>query len=544
MKGKRITALLLAAVMTVGLLSGCGLGKAPDGEGDASNSTGDGVLQLAVQARGYGNEYLYQLASAYTAKTGVKTEVVKSVADGSSYQAALKAGEKHNEVDIVFDIWSDAMVAVATSNYVQGYERAMLPLTDIFNEVPEGYDTDKTLKELMMPAALKACTWGGDEEGYGDGNQYFASYMMAMEGLIYNAALFDKYGLEEPKTTTEFFALLDKLKTIENGSYAQNDDGYTIYPYVYSSGGGYMEYMATVWWAQYDGLETFNLIAQGKDANGNYSADSVKSAGKLSALTHASKLLAQSSGYSDTACYGMSFTNAQVKFLDNQAFMISSGDWIEREMEGTFENVDLDVAFMRIPVNSDIVQRCDSVTTEERLVETIAYIDGDTTTRPDYLSDADLKLISEARSFYSSESSTHIAYVPVYSDMAEEAKDFLRFMYSKEGQEIVMEYSYGNMAPLNVSASEFSGYAELSSLQQSKYEMIESATGLTVVGRDYSHPMAYAGGHTLWEGSMESVFGVVETSKTFRTPMEKWLEDYENVSLTWTNTMKSAGVSN
>ncbi len=539
---RKILSLGLVAIMILQLLTGCSLGRVQEGVG--SNSAGEGVLQLAIQARGYGNEWLYKLAEAYQKKTGTETKVVKSVADGSVFQNSLKAGAKHNDVDIVFDIWYECMVAVATANYTQGYERAMLPLTDIYNKVPEGYGTDKTLKELMMPAALKAVTWGSKDGEYGDGNQYFASYMTAMEGLLYNVSLFDKYDLEEPKTTTEFFALMDKMKKIENGSYAKNDGGNIIYPYVYSGGGGYMEYMATAWWAQYDGLEVFNNVMQGKDANGNYSADCVKSEGKLSALTHASKLLAYDSGYSDSASSTQSFTNAQVKFLDNQAFMMSSGDWIEREMEGNFSGTELQIAFMRIPVNSDIVQKCDSVKTDAQLVEVISYIDGDTATKPSYVSDADLALIKEARSFYSSEASTHIAYIPVYSDMAEEAKDFLLFMYSKEGQEIVMNNSYGNMAPLQVAASEFNGFDKLSVLQKSKYEMIESSVGLTFVGRDYSHPMAYAGGMKLWTSAMEGSFGVIKTSKSYMTPMDKWLADYEKVLLTWDNTMKSAGVSN
>lgn len=538
---KRILSIGLILLLLAQLLTGCSLGRVQEGVG---SSSGEGVLQLAVQARGYGNEWLYKLAEAYEKKTGTKTEVVKSVADGTVFQNSLKAGKEHNDVDIVFDIWYECMVAVATANYTKGYERAMLPLTDIYDKVPEGYGTDKTLKELMMPSALKAATWGSEGGEYGDGNQYFASYMTAMEGLLYNVSLFEKYDLTEPKTTTEFFALMDKMKTIEKGSYAKNKDGNTIYPYVYSGGGGYMEYMATAWWAQYDGLEVFNNVMQGKDASGNYSAACVKSEGKLSALTHASKLLAYDSGYSDSSCNTQNFTNAQVKFLDNQAFMMSSGDWIEREMEGNFAGADLQIAFMRIPVNSDIVQKCDSVKTEAQLVETIAYIDGDTDARPAYLSDADLELIKEARSFYSSEASTHIAYIPVYSDMAEVAKDFLLFMYSKEGQEIVMASSYGNMAPLNVAVSEMEGYEELSVLQKSKYEMLESSAGLTFVGRDYSHPMAYAGGMKLWTSSMEGSFGVITSSKSYMTPMEKWLADYDKVSVTWDNAMKSAGVSN
>lgn len=543
---KRGIALALSAVMILQMLTGCSLGKAKEGGENSVGNSGDGVLKLAVQARGYGDEYLKQLAKAYEEKTGVKTSLVKSIADGSALRAGLQAGEKNNDIDIIFDIWPTAMGVLATANYVKGYERAFLPISDIYDKVPEGYGTDKTLEELMMPYALRASTWGGKDAGFGDGEQYFVCYATGMEGLIYNVSLFEKYNLTEPKTTNEFFALMEKMKKLENGSYAKNAEGHDIYPYVYSGKANYSNYLATAWWAQYDGINNFNLALEGKDASGNYTANSVKAVGRLSAMTLVSKLLNQKSGYADTTNYSISFTDVQLKFLDNQAFMMSTGDWIEREMEANFEGESLNIAFMRIPINSDIILNCDSVTTEEQLVETITYIDGETTTRPSYLSDADLARIKEARSVYCSEGNQHIAYIPVYSDMAEEAKDFLLFMLSKEGQEIMTEYCYGNMAPMNVDVTQFRTYDSLSSLQLSKYEMVVSEVGLGLVGNNYSHPMAYVGGVQTFYNvpSFESAFGVVETSSSFMTPEEMWQADYERMAANWSTNMQKAGVSN
>ena len=48
----------------------------------------------------------------------------------------------------------------------------------------------------------------------------------------------------------------------------------------------------------------------------------------------------------------------------------------------------------------------------------------------------------------------------------------------------------------------------------------------------------------LWTTSMEGSFGIITSSKSYMTPMEKWLADYDKVSTTWDNAMKSAGVSN
>ena len=538
---KRVLTMVLSALVATQVLTGCSLGKAQQG-----GEVAEGTLQLGVCARGYGDEYLKQLAKAYEEKTGVKTVLVKSIADGSALRAGIQAGEKNNDIDIFFDIWPTAMSALATANYVEGYERAFLPISDVYDKVPEGYGDNKTVEELMMPYAIKASTWGGAEAGYGDGEQYFVCYATGMEGLMYNVSLFEKYKLTVPKTTNEFFALMEKMKTLEKGSYAKNEEGYDIYPYIYSGKANYSNYLATAWWAQYDGIDNFNLALEGKDASGQYTANSVKAVGRLSAMTVVSKLLNQKNAYVDSSNYSTSFTDVQLKFLDNQAFMMSTGDWVEREMEANFTGESLNIAFMRIPVNSDIILNCDSITTEAQLVETIAYIDGETTTRPSYLSDADLARIKEARSVYCSEGNQHIAYIPVYSDMAEEAKDFLLFMLSKEGQEIMTEFCYGNMAPMDVDVTQFRTYDSLSSLQLSKYEMLVSDVGLGLVGNNYSHPMAYAGGVQTFYNvpNFESAFGVVETSSSFMTPEQLWQADYERMANNWNLYMTRAGVAN
>ncbi len=539
---KKLLAMVVVFTVLAQVLTGCSLGRASGNEGGNAGEKGT-VLQIGIEAKGYGDEFAYKLAEAFQAKTGIKTEVAKSSA-GEWTVAALTSGAKNNDIDVFFDIRDTAMKDIAVSHYLEGYERAYVDLSDLYDEVPEGYNTDKTLEELFDSYAVRACTWDVENEGFGDGKQYFVSYVAGMEGLMYNADLFEKYNLSVPKTTTEFFALLDQLKTIEKGGLAKNDDGRKIYPYVYSNTVRYTEFMSRVWWAQYDGLEAFNNVYEGKNAQGEYTAESAKTAGKLSALTHTAKLLAQDSGYTDPVAVGENFTNVQVMFLDNQAFMTTTGDWVEREMSGNFSGNAPDIAFMRIPLNSDIIKKCDTVTTEERLVETVKYIDGDVAERPAYLSDADLALLSEARSIYSSEGNQHVAYIPAYSNMIDEAKDFIRFMLSKEGQEIMLQYSYGNMAPIITDVSKFKGYDSLSTLQKSKYEMMNTGSGLTFVGENRSHPMAYAGGLEAFQSSMEVAFGSVKTSKSYKAPMEYWEDDYQEVTGIWDDAVQKSGIKN
>ncbi len=540
MKGKmKLISVVLVLTLAITMMTGC---KGSSTGGGGNSSGGSGVLQIGVENKGYGDQFAYKLAEAFEAKTGIKTEVVKSNSSDWT-ETALLAGSKNNDIDVIFDINNLAMKNLATAYYLDECERAYADLSDIYDAKLEGYDTDKTLEELVFPYSLDACTWGGEDAGYGDGKQYFVNWASGVEGLVYNKTLFEKYNLSVPKTTNEMFALMDQMKTLNNGKYAENSEGYTIYPFSYSGKANYLHYPQLVWWAQYDGIESFNNGLQGKDASGNYTAESQKSIGKLSSFGVVSKLLALENAYTDPNSSSFSFTDAQVMFLAEQAFMMSTGDWLEREMSTNFSE-SMEIAFMSIPVNSDIVANCTTVTTDEQLSEVISYIDGDITEKPAYVSDEDLAYITSARSMYCSEGNQHICYIPAYSNNIDAGKQFIQFMLSKEGQEIMLQYSYGNMAMLNVDVAQFDYYKSLSSLQQSKLAIVGKNGGATFVGKNYVHPMTYAGGLELCYNLMENAFGVTPDSGAYKTAKEFWEEEYNRVSSKFDTMMSQAGVSN
>lgn len=535
-KKMRIISIVLALAMVLPvILAGC----SSQGAGNGATSA---TLQIGVVNKGYGDQFATKLAEAFEAKTGIDTKVVKSNSSNWT-ETSLKAGPRNNDIDVIFDINNLAMKNLATAYYVDGYERAYADLSDIYNSPLEGYNTDKTLKELVFSYSLDACTWGGEDLGYGDGKQYFVTWASGVEGIVYNKALFQKYNFSVPKTTDEMFALMDQMKTLNNGTYAKNADGYTIYPLSYSGKVNYLHYPQLVWWAQYDGIDTFNKILQGKDANGNYTAESQKTVGKLSSFSIVADMLSSDKGYTDPNSMSYSFTDAQVFFLAEQAFMMSTGDWLEREMSTNFEG-NMEIAFMPIPVNSDIIAKCPTITTDAQLSEVVSYIDGDITEKPAYVSDADLAYIKSARSMYCSEGNQHICYIPAYSNNIENAKKFIQFMLSKEGQEIMLQYSYGNMAMLNVDISQFSYYNSLSKLQQSKHNIVQANDGATFVGKNYVHPMYYAGSMELTYENMEQAFGVTTGSGSYKTARQFWEQEYSRVASNFNNMMSQAGVSN
>lgn len=535
MSKKKIVASILALTLLLPMVfTGC----SGNGGGGAGGKVDSSVLQIGVENKGYGDQFAYKLAEAFQAKTGIETKVVRSNSSDWT-DTVILSGPRNNDIDVIFDINNLAMKNLAAAYYIDGYERAYADLSDIYDAPLEGYNTDKTLEEMVFPYSLTACTWGGEGEGYGDGKQYFVNWATGFEGLVYNKSLFAKYGFSVPKTTNEMFALMDQMKALN----AKNADGYDVYPFAYSGKVNYLHYPQLVWWAQYDGIDTFNNVLQGKDANGNYTADSQKTIGKLSSFTIVSNLLNLDNGYVDPNSASYSFTDAQVFFLAEQAFMMSTGDWLEREMSTNFSE-SMEIAFMPIPVNSDVIKNCTTVTTDAQLAEVIAYIDGEVAEKPAYVSDADLAYIQSARSMYCCEGNQHICYIPAYSNNIDAAKQFIQFMLSKEGQEIMLQYSYGNMAMLNVDISQFAYYDSLSNLQKSKLQIMQGGDGATFVGKNYVHPMYYAGGMELCYENMEMVFGVSRSSGSYLTAVDFWEKEYSRIATKYSSILSQAGVSN
>ncbi len=544
-RAKKMISLTFALLLvSATALSGCGMKIKGGDSGVTHGSVAEGgTLELGVENKGYGDEFAYKLAEAFQEKTGIKTAVTKS-SSAEWTETHMKAGAENNTLDVIFDINNIAMKSVAQKNYVAGYERAYVDLSDIYDQPLEGYNTDKTLEELVFPYSLAACTWGGEDKGFGDGKQYFVNWAAGIEGLIYNVSLFEKYNLEVPKTTDELFALMSQMATLNNDSYALNDNNFKIYPFVHSGKTNYTSYLTNVWWAQYDGIEAFNNVLQGKDANGVLSSDSMKAKGKLSALQIIADIMDRDAVYTDaTVCMGLSFTDAQLKFLDEQAFMISTGDWLEREMQHSYEG-NAKIAFMPIPVNSDVIDKCTTVTTDAQLSEVISYIDGDVATRPTYVSDEDLAFIKSARSMYTSEGNQHIAYIPAYSDNVEAAKQFIQFMLSKEGQEIMLEYAFGNMAMLNVDMTQFDYYESLSLLQKSKLELMSFEGGPNLVGLNYVYPMSYAGGVQLWYATnWPSAFTAPKDSDSYMTALQYFKNEYTANEGSWNQWVEASGLN-
>ena len=542
---KRMTAVisaLLVMLMLVGMMTGCGL-SAQDNQNTAS-------LLIQVEAQGYGSQFARALANAYNQKnTGVTVEVVEDAISGGAADMALQT---ETSIDIFFTVGNNVHPTLA------GTERyKWADLSDVYNAPLVGYvesGEGVTIKDKIEPFILEAYT-------YKDGKQYAIPWTPVFTGWVYNASLWESTNtklqqagqapLEMPRTTEELWALLDRINTPEVQKASGSASGFTCATSSY----GYLEYIFGNWYAQYAGKdETYNFV-KGMDANGVYTAEIFKSDGRYAAYEAMRELLLKANGYNQLET---DFKKMQVNFIKGKSFFSSNGDWMEMEASSELNPGDSSVQFIRLPMLSAVVNNpkiaADFTGTAEekdaKLATIVDYIDanyGNKAGSPVVdeaaaqqlgVSRDTLQFLTESRLMRQC-SPCHTIVVPEYSDMLEEAKDFLAFVYSKEGQEIFMQSTYGVSAPLLVDYTQFDYYENATALSKSKMNMLQNS--LLVVDEAKSFPMQYvSGGMRMCRAGMIDRFGSANPGDVSGAIAE----EYDYYSAIWSDLMDAAGVSN
>ena len=192
MKLKRITAALLAGVMCVGLLAGCG----SKGDGDEKGSGDKITIRLLTRVAG----------------TTAQVDIYNDILD--------EFKEKHPEVTIVDDSQGDesAFNNILSTDIASGTMANIFRIQGVAN-LSEYIDNGLILD--VQPYLDEDPEWGG---GFTEGAlSYYqvpgkeGTYAIPMEsgliGVYYNKDLFEKAGVKEfPETWTEFLDAIKKLK--------------------------------------------------------------------------------------------------------------------------------------------------------------------------------------------------------------------------------------------------------------------------------------------------------------------------------------------
>lgn len=541
----KITATVLGMMLlSSGVMAGCGGGSTDNG--------GVKEVQIGVVSKGYGNEFAKSLAEEYNKlHTDVKVTVKKTTPTATYQDTQLQLGKKKNDIDIFFTVTNTIF---STQGDATLYHWA--DLSDVYDSAAVGYteaDGTKTIEDLLDPSFVKGFT-------YTDGKQYSMPWTSGVVGLLYNKTKWDatntnlkNAGKEEltlPKTTDEMFALFEKIKTADVKSASGN-----AYAFSYSGQNSYMHFMFNSLWPQYEGKTASENFFEGKNEQGVYTADIYNTKGREYAYDVVRNMILKSNGYVNDGDSSQTYDLEQLSFLRGNALFSCNGDWMEREASAKFNPGDADVAILRTPIMSEIVNndkiKADFTGTDvekdaklSAIVEFIDehYIDGDSAPSEEDAATLDVSLttlefINHAR-LVRHTLPDFVAVIPEYSNELNEAKDFLKFMYSKAGQEIVMQETYGCGAPLTIDYSQMDYYKNGTSYTRSRLDLIKESIPY---GNAMNYPMEYLGRiMACAELKIASAFGTA-SPKSAATFMK---EEYDEYKTTWKTKMELAGVRN
>ena len=543
----KFTATVLGMLLlSTGVMAGCNGGGGNTDNGDVKE------VQIGVVSKGYGNEFAKSLAEEYNKlHTDVKVTVKKTTPTPTYQDSQLQLGKKKNDIDIFFTVTNTIF---ATQGDATLYHWA--DLSDVYDSAALGYteaDGTKTIEDLLDNAFVRDFT-------YTDGKQYSMPWTSGVVGLLYNKTKWNatntnlkNAGKEEltlPKTTDEMFALFEKIKTADVKAASGN-----AYAFSYSGQNSYMHFMFNSLWPQYEGKTASENFFEGKNEQGVYTADIYNTKGREYAYDIVRSMILKSNGYVNDGDSSQTYDLEQLSFLRGNALFSCNGDWMEREASAKFNPGDADVAILRTPIMSEIVNndkiKADftgtDVEKDAKLSAIVAfidehYIDGDSAPSEEDaatlgVSLTTLEFINHAR-LVRHTLPDFVAVIPEYSNELNEAKDFLKFMYSKAGQEIVMQETYGCGAPLTIDYSQMDYYKNGTSYNRSRLDLIKESIPY---GNAMNFPMEYLGRiQACAELKIASAFGTAgpKTAATFVK------EEYDGYKTTWETKMELAGVRN
>ena len=539
MKSKRFLGLVLAGVLAAsfcGALTGC---KEPVRDDEQ-------FLEISDTALGYGSDWLDAVAEAFVNDPQIRekypeVDVKVNVNTEASY-AKTDVESQTATADLYFATTSNTaslnLDGEGNSSY---YEE----LTDLYEENVWGEETTMGDKVLSSMKDLYKVQKEDGTDGY-----WAIPYVAGTMGILYNKTQFAALGIEElPVTTKELSDLCD---------YLVNEKQKT--PFVFSTKVNYWTTSVWLqWWAQYEGEENYDNFFRGnyydeEEGRMKNGPEVFNQTGRLRALETMYSLIGV--GENETAnpnnhkrVNTMSWTQAQSAFLLGEGLMMVNGDWFINEMaSAAAEGVTDDFGMMRLPVISSVTETLeDTSMKDETLAEIIRAVDAGA----EYadvsrtgVSENDFKKIKEARNILVPLGG-HVAFIPVYAQAKELAKDFLKFMASDDCCKIFYEKTGGSSPAFqyDVETKDPELYSSFMTMQKERIEMSKSA----VYVWDFSggYPTNYYGGLIPLQASnrMLEAYFVAQNEKDRRTPQSIFdaEKEYWTVSQ-WKNMMESSGM--
>ena len=298
MKMKKTLSLLLALVLSLGLLAGCGgdsndqpaqndtpqqedttTPPADDTASDAEPApTEDVTIQVAALASGYEEAYpgmWQEVCDAFTAATGIKVDLIVDKALEDVIGPSMQGGEFPDVIHL-----ATGREKGLTEQFIK--DRNIAEITDVLSMTVPG-ESVKVSDKIVGGFTDTSVT-----NPYNDGKTYLAPMFYSPCGLFYNAGLFEENNWTVP-TTGYFDAFLYALMYSVGG------------PEFYNKALRYEEGI----WDTPEAQECFEIIA---------------------------KLASYTNPVTPAQANDQDFTQNQQLVLDNKALFMPNGTWIVGEM--------------------------------------------------------------------------------------------------------------------------------------------------------------------------------------------------------------------
>ena len=383
-------------------------------------------LVITALQLGYGTEWLEAMAEAYEAEHDIDIEIRTRIGIGSQPTLDSEIDSKASDTDLFFGKrgwFAEEVYQGSIFAHGQSYPCLYANLDDVWGDVvDEG--TTLTIADKMDPTYAEAFQI--------EGHYYSIPWAGGVYGIVRNVSVWEELGLTDadvPLTTNQLFDLCDEIKG-------------DVAPFIYSLQEEYYTGWSPIFFGQYEGVQNVKNFMNGIDPE---------------AMKVIQTLLDADNGYQHSASSGVDFTTMQGLFLRGEALFCINGSWLENEAKANFSESRTDV--IKTPVISSLVNRLSfhdqlgsADAEDDKLIELIQYVDavdaGQTPEQPAGVTEDDIRKVTEARHYaYMAGGIDHQAYIPAYSAHLEEAKDFLRFMYSDEGMTIYYQTLSGATLP-------------------------------------------------------------------------------------------------
>ena len=440
---KKIVVCMLVISLTLGLIA-CGDGSAGGngkGTGDSKYSDRSVKIKFSYYDGGYGSEWIKAVTEDYmeNVNSDVYIEMVPSYDNSTAY------------ADICSGAASADLYQIETS--VFGCGEYLAELSDVYES--KAYGEEVLIKDKITEESYQF---------YNENGNYYQMPNTKMTGWnwVYNKTVLDEvlgegnYTL--PRTTDEFFALGDLL--FEKNTFL------TVGAFADTQGGDYLNYAFENWFAQMVGKKGYNNFFNGlyQDENGEWKLSekspmmiSTNQAAIEAAYGVAYRLCEKTNHYVYSDSASLNYKGADQVFYGggygmNKAKVacLYTGPWIRLEVDDLIEDgiiEDQEIVASRMPVISAITERCSTISNDSVLAAVVDYVDGVNQTMPEGVSEEDAAIVKEARNMLS-ENVCRSMVVPNSGKNIDVVKDFLRYLASDRAQKISAQHTNGqNLLP-------------------------------------------------------------------------------------------------